>query len=135
MKSEKTPIAYMDGNCTLCSFGARAIDRLDKSGTIKICPIQTERGRTALIAHGLDPDDPDSWLFIDETGAYEGFDGMIRVGARSGGLGLILQPLRLVPRPIRNWLYRRIARNRYALFGRTDLCALPRPSLRARMVK
>lgn len=124
----------MDGTCALCSFGARAIDRLDKTGKIRICPIQTDRGRQMLAAHGLDPEDPDSWLFVDETGTYEGFDGMIRVGVRSGGPGRLLLVLRIVPPPVRRWLYRRIARNRYALFGRADLCAMPGESLRARLI-
>ena len=135
MKSEKIPTAYMDGNCALCSFGARMIDRLDRSGTIRICPIQTARGRAALKAHGLDPDDPDSWLFIDETGAHHGMDGMIRVGERAGGWGRVLTLLRILPPPLRRWLYARIARNRYALFGRHDMCAIPSASLQARLME
>ena len=40
----------------------------------------------------------------------------------------------LPPRPVRDWLYLRMARNRYALLGRTDLCALPDRELRARLI-
>jgi predicted DCC family thiol-disulfide oxidoreductase YuxK len=45
-----------------------------------------------------------------------------------------MSALRLIPPPVGRWLYRRIARNRYAMFGRGDLCALPAPSLRARLI-
>jgi predicted DCC family thiol-disulfide oxidoreductase YuxK len=48
---------------------------------------------------------------------------------------MALQPLRLLPRPAQDWLYRRLARNRYRLFGRTDICALPDPELRARLME
>jgi predicted DCC family thiol-disulfide oxidoreductase YuxK len=32
---------------------------------------------------------------------------------------------RVIPRPVRDWLYDRIARNRYRLFGRRDSCLVP----------
>lgn len=60
---------------------------------------------------------------------------MIRAGARVGGAGWLLQPLRLLPRPVQDWLYRLIARHRYRLFGRTDMCAVPDPALRARLME
>lgn len=59
------PVAVMDGTCALCSFGARMIHRLDRNGDIRICPIQTRMGRGLLAGHGLDPDDPASWMFIE----------------------------------------------------------------------
>lgn len=129
-----TPIAYMDATCALCCFGARMIDRLDRSGDIRICPIQSARGQAVLAAHGINQTDPESWLFIDDTGAYQGFDAMIRVGKRSGGWGHGLRLVQLLPGPLRDALYRRIARSRYAIFGRADMCALPRPSLQARLI-
>ncbi len=128
------PIAVMDGTCALCSFGARMIHRLDRTGDIRICPIQTEMGRGLLTGHGLDPDDPASWMFIEAGQVWTDFDAMIRVGERSGGWGRLLSLLRVIPRPLRNWLYARIARNRYAMFGRADLCALPDPGLQARLI-
>jgi predicted DCC family thiol-disulfide oxidoreductase YuxK len=39
-----------------------------------------------------------------------------------------------LPRAVQDWLYRRMARNRYALFGRTDMCAVPDPRLRKRLM-
>jgi len=33
----------------------------------------------------------------------------------------------LIPRALRDWLYNRIALNRYALFGQTQSCLLPTP--------
>jgi predicted DCC family thiol-disulfide oxidoreductase YuxK len=128
------PVAVMDGTCALCTVGARMIHRLDRQGDIRICPIQTAMGQRLLAANGLKVDDPDSWLFIEGGRVWRDFDALIRVGERSGGLGRVFSLLRIIPRPLRDWLYARIARNRYALFGRADLCALPDPALRARLV-
>lgn len=134
MTEHPIPVAIMDGDCALCTFGARAIDWLDQSGDIRICPIQTPLGQAILAENGLDPTDPSTWLFLDETGVYRDFDAMIRVGARSGGIGHVLRLLLLLPRPARRWLYHRIARNRYRWFGRRDMCAFPKASLQARII-
>ena len=128
------PIAVMDGTCALCALGARMVHRLDKSGEIRICPIQTDRGKALLLANGLDALDPDSWLFVADGRVHHDFDAMIALGEWCGGWGRLLFGLRLLPGPARRWLYRRIARNRYALFGRSNLCEIPDPGLRARLI-
>jgi len=46
-----------------------------------------------------------------------------------------VQPLRLLPRTVQDWLYRIVARNRYRLFGRTNMCAIPDPGLLARLIE
>jgi predicted DCC family thiol-disulfide oxidoreductase YuxK len=42
--------------------------------------------------------------------------------------------VRVVPRPARNWVYDRVARNRYRLFGRTDACLVPTPDVARRFL-
>jgi predicted DCC family thiol-disulfide oxidoreductase YuxK len=125
----------MDGDCALCCMGARMIARFDRAGDIRICRAQTRLGAALLHHYGLAPDDPESWLFIADGRAHASLDGIIRVGAQIGGVGWGLQALRVLPRPVRDWLYRRIARNRYSLFGRADICAIPDPALRARLLE
>jgi predicted DCC family thiol-disulfide oxidoreductase YuxK len=129
------PITVMDGECALCSFGARMIARFDRDGQFRICPGQTALG-TALLAHyGLKPDDPESWLLIMDGRAYGSLDAMVRVGQTVGGMGHVLRVLRILPRGLQDWIYRRIARNRYAMFGRGDMCALPDQRLRMRLLQ
>lgn len=128
------PVAVMDAACALCSWGARMLHRMDKSGDIKIAPMQSQTGAALMAENGLDPLDPDSWLFIEDGQVWRDFDAVIRVGVRSGGFGRACLVLRLIPRPMRNWLYARVARNRYAMFGRGDMCALPDPDFRARLL-
>lgn len=135
MRDAQYPIAVMDGTCALCSFGAKMINRLDRSGDIKIAPIQGETGAALMQANGLDALDPDSWLFIEEDGTvWRDLDALIRLGRRTGGVGWLLTWLRIFPAPARNWLYARVARNRYAMFGRADMCAIPDERLRARLL-
>ena len=127
------PVAVMDGDCALCSRGARMIAQLDRDGAFRICPVQSSTG-TALARHyGLEPGDPETWLFIDQGQAWSGMDAIIRIGKRLGGAGRLAGMMLILPRGSREWVYRRIAHNRYR-FGRTDMCATPDPELRRRLL-
>ena len=132
---DRGPIAFMDAECALCSRGARLISRFDRRGEFRICPVQSELGRAMLTHYGLDPGDADSWLYLEDGRAFTSIDAMIRVGRRLGGAGGLLIGLRLLPRPVQDWVYRRVARNRYRLFGSADMCALPDDALQKRLMR
>jgi len=40
-----------------------------------------------------------------------------------------------VPAPLRDWVYRLVARNRYRWFGRRHSCMVPTPELRTRFLQ
>ena len=131
---ETFAVAVMDGECALCTFGARLIDRFDKSCKIQICPVQSRLGRALLLHYQMDPNDPESWIFLEGGVCWTSFDAWIKAGEAVGGIGNLMRVFWLMPRHLRNWIYIRIARNRIAMFGRADMCSLPSPSLRARLI-
>ena len=124
----------MDAECSLCAKGAGWIARNDRACEFRIMPAQSEPGRSLLVHYDLDPDDPASWLYIEDGKAFASLDALIQVGLRLGGIWKALIILRLIPSPLRDWMYRLIARNRYRLYGHTELCALPDPEIRKRLV-
>ena len=128
------PVAIMDGDCTLCASGARIIARLDRQRVFRIGRTQSPIGAALVRHYGLEPDDPETWLFIEDGHAYSGMEAIIRIGTRLGGPARLLGAMRVLPRFAREWLYRRIARNRFR-FGRTDICALPDKELQARLLE
>ena len=125
----------MDGACALCSWGARTIAHHDKTDVFRITTVQSSTGRALLAEHDLDPDDPWSWLLVDQGRAYTGSDAILYAGRYLSAPWNILATLgRGVPRAIREPLYRWVATNRIAWFGRADLCALPDEKLRAKLI-
>lgn len=129
------PVVFMDGECALCSAGARWICRLDRAGEFRICATQNSIGQAMLVHYGFEPDDPDSWLYLVDGRAYTSIDAMTRVGQRLGGVGHIMRVLSVLPGTAQDWIYSRIARNRYRLFGRTQMCAFPDDALRKRLIE
>ncbi len=129
------PILFMDGECALCTRGARIISTLDRRQEFRICPTQSTLGRSILVHYDFDPADPDTWLYMDQGQVYGSLDAMIRVGNRLGDIGRLMNVFAIFPTAIQDWLYRRLARNRYWLFGRTQMCSVPDQRLRARLME
>lgn len=131
---DRGPMVFMDGDCALCSRGAWIIAKLDHAGEFRICPIQSTLGQSMLRHYGLDPQDPESWLCLIDGKAYTSLDAIIRTGRRLGGLGQVLRVLDILPRSVQDCLYRRIARNRYRILGRKNLCELRGRDVKRRLL-
>lgn len=125
----------MDAGCALCARGAAWIAHQDRAAEFRIIPVQSDLGAALLLHFGLDPDDPTSWLFLESGRAYTSLDAMIRAGRQLGRWNHALTVLRVLPRPVQDWLYARVARNRYRILGRADLCAMPDAAVQARLLR
>jgi predicted DCC family thiol-disulfide oxidoreductase YuxK len=91
----------------------------------KLLPMQAEEGKSLLAAHGIDPNDPATFLVLDGGTAFTQSDGAIHIIAALGGLWSVFKVARVIPKPWRDSLYRLLARNRYRWFGRRNTCYLP----------
>lgn len=128
-------IVVFDGVCALCNGWVDFLIERDARGRYRFAAMQTEAGRALLARHGLDPDDPVSFLLLDEQGAHTDTDAIVRVLAGLGGVWRVAAVGRFVPRFIRDPLYRLAARNRYRWFGRRDVCRAPDPTQRHRFIE
>jgi predicted DCC family thiol-disulfide oxidoreductase YuxK len=124
-----------DGVCFLCSRSVAFVLVRDRQKQFRFATLQSTRGRALLIRHGLDPEDPDSFLLADGAAGYANSDAIIRVVTALGGAWRLAALFRLVPRLLRDRLYRWIARNRYRWFGRREACMVPSPEMQGRFLE
>ena len=129
---ESRPLFLFDGICVLCSTGVSFLMRHDRQAKIALASAQSPLGRALYAHYGLEIDS--SYLLIADGRAYTKCDGFIRVGRQLGGVWRIAELLRLVPRPIRDWLYDRLAANRYRLFGTSGYCEILTPGQQQRLI-
>ena len=127
-------IIVFDGVCALCNGWVDFLLARDRHQRYSFAAMQSPAGRRLLATHGLDPDDPASFLLLDGQGAQTDTDAITRVLSGLGGGWRIAALGRLLPRAIRDRLYRIVARNRYRLFGRRDACRMPDPSQQHRFL-
>ena len=130
-------LVLYDGVCGLCDRTVQWLLRADRNGRLRFAPLQ---GPTAaeLRARLAIPDDVDAVIYVRRDAAGERFhthsDAILRL---CGVLPAIWRPLgwlRIVPRGLRDLVYRFIARHRYRWFGRFDVCRVPDPSVRERFL-
>jgi predicted DCC family thiol-disulfide oxidoreductase YuxK len=122
------PILIFDGNCVLCSTFVQFILRTDKGRHFRLLSAQSLLG-TALYRHlGLASVDYETNILLEDGHAWLKSEGSIRVFERLGFPWSLMSIGRLLPRPLRDWLYERIARNRLRWFGVRETCYLPDPS-------
>ena len=72
---------------------------------------------------------PPEWkiAYVDEKGVYEGADAVLLVFKRLGGLWRLPALFIYIPRPVKDYFYGIVSRNRYRIFGRRETCRVPSP--------
>jgi predicted DCC family thiol-disulfide oxidoreductase YuxK len=118
-------VVVFDGHCYVCSGSVRFMKRHPSEPPFELVPMQSARGRALLVEHGIDPDDPMTFLVLDGKKVLTQSDGVIQIVATLGWPWRIAAAGRILPKAWRDWLYRLLARNRYKWFGRRETCYLP----------
>lgn len=128
------PIIVFDAECILCSANAQFVLTHDRAGRFRLASMQGEAGSALFRRHGIDPADPDTLIVVDGDRVLRDSDAILSIYAGLGWPWRAVSIFTLVPRFVRDRIYRFIARNRYRLFGRRETCWLPAPEHRARML-
>jgi predicted DCC family thiol-disulfide oxidoreductase YuxK len=126
-------LVLFDGPCNLCNASVLFIIDRDPHARFRFASLQSPAGRAVLDAHGMQASAPESVVLIDEEGAWRESDAALRIAAGLRSPWPVLSAFRLFPRPLRDMLYRFVARRRYRWFG-VDACRLPSPELVERMI-
>jgi predicted DCC family thiol-disulfide oxidoreductase YuxK len=128
-------VIVFDGVCVLCTGSARFVIERDGARAFRFATTQSPLGQALFRHYGLDTEAFETNLVLIDGRAYGKLDSVAAVCWRLGGGWRLLAVLRFIPRPIADWLYDRIAKNRYTLFGRTEACMIPPPEWRARFIE
>ena len=119
------PVVLFDGVCNLCSGWVQFAIARDPAARLRFAAVQSPYGQDFLRRHDLPSDSFESFYLIDGGRVYEKSTAFLRLVPHLRQPWPLLRALRLVPRPLRDWCYDRIARNRYRLFGRRETCLMP----------
>jgi len=117
------PILFFDGVCGLCNGSIDLLVTEDQSRVLRYAPLQGETAKAYLTAQQVE--DLDTFYLWEDGKLLERSDAWIRVGVLVGGMWKLAWFLAAVPRPLRDGVYRLVARHRYRLFGKRDACRLP----------
>lgn len=129
-----SPIMLFDGVCNLCSGWVHFAVARDPVAKLRFAAIQSAHGQGFLRRRGLPTDRFETFYLIDDGRVFEKSTGFLRMVGFLRWPWPLLKAAWIVPRPLRDWLYDRIARNRYRLFGRRQTCLAPTPEIASRFL-
>jgi len=128
-------VIIFDGLCNLCARSVKFILDHEAAPVLRFASLQSPAGNRLLLELGFDPADAKTFVLVTDGSAYAKSEAAIRVASYLRGAWKLIGAIKILPRPIRDWLYDVVARNRYRWFGRREACMAPSPDLRARFLQ
>ena len=122
-------LIVFDNVCVLCSGFVQWVMAHDRSRRFWFTPAQGPIGQALYRDLGLDPVRFETNLVVVDGIVYGKLEAFVKVAIQLGGVWRAAAVLRILPAPLRDWLYDAIAQNRYRLFGRRETCWLPRAGM------
>ena len=120
-------IVVFDAKCLLCSGWVRFLLARPRGRRIRFASMQGATGRRLLLDAGLQPDNLQTLLVLEGGRAWQDTAAILRVLDALGWPWKLAWAGWLVPAPLRDGMYRWVARRRYRLFGASTACMVPPP--------
>lgn len=137
---ESNPVVLYDGVCGLCNRLNQFILKRDIHDRFRFASLQSEFAASLLKRHGADAKDLNTVYVALENGQpgerlLSRSDAIIYVLTQLPGIWKLAIAGRVVPKVLRDGLYKAVARNRYRVFGKHDSCMLPDPKHRHKFLE
>ncbi len=127
-------IVLFDGVCYLCSGWASFLLKYDRRALFRLASVQSEAGQAILHYHGFPTDVYETMVYVEAGTAFTKSTAFLKIIGQLPYPWAALRFLAVVPLAIRDWLYDRVALNRYTLFGRRRECFVPDPESAKRFI-
>jgi predicted DCC family thiol-disulfide oxidoreductase YuxK len=129
-------ILLFDGVCNLCNRVVLFVIKRDAGAKFRFAALQSEAGQRLLKKFKLPLNDFDSFVLIIGEKYYLRSTAGLHVFKELGGSWKLIYYLLIIfPVPLRDLVYRFVAKTRYRIFGRKDSCMIPSPGIKERFLE
>jgi predicted DCC family thiol-disulfide oxidoreductase YuxK len=132
MKTTVAPILLFDGVCNLCQGTVQFVIERDKKATVKFASLQSDFALQQFAKFGIPAHYLDSIVLIENKRISYKSSAALRLCRYLDGLWPAMRVFILVPKPLRDFIYDWVARNRYRWFGKQETCWIPNRELLSR---
>jgi predicted DCC family thiol-disulfide oxidoreductase YuxK len=124
LKQNKKIILF-DGECNLCDGSVQFLLENDSNDIFRFASLQSDFGKKIQHEYGIDSSRINSVILIDDYVQYKSkTNAMFSIIQSMGKFWKLLFIFWIIPKPIRDWVYMRVAKNRYDLFGKKNTCMI-----------
>jgi predicted DCC family thiol-disulfide oxidoreductase YuxK len=129
-------VLLFDGVCNLCNGWVDFLIGRDHRKRLRFGSLQSDAGNERVNRLAIPATGPDlrTVILIEGQRVYTESSAALRALATLGGLYKVALALLVIPRFLRDAVYRWIARNRYHWFGKRDTCRIPTADERERFL-
>lgn len=122
---QKHDIILFDAICVICNGWAKFLIKHDKKLKFKLVSAQSALGEQILQYYAMSTTHYTTMIVILNGQLYTESTALLKVMQHLGLPFSLMNTGYLIPRPIRDFLYRCVALHHYQLFGQTDNYLLP----------
>jgi predicted DCC family thiol-disulfide oxidoreductase YuxK len=126
-------IILFDGVCNFCNSSVQFIIKRDPKGLYKFASLQSTTGERLKKENEITAD-LDSFIYLEGKNVFDKSTAVLKVCKGLKGLWKLCYIFIVIPKPLRDVVYKWIARNRYKWFGKRDSCMIPTPEQRNRFL-
>lgn len=127
-------VIFFDGVCNLCNGFVQFVIKHDRSNKFYFSSLQSGPGVHLLESLPQTGKTPDSIMLYSEGRVYSESTAVLRIMGQLSGILPLAGLFLVVPKFIRDTIYKWIARNRYKWFGRKEMCMIPTPALKQKFI-
>jgi predicted DCC family thiol-disulfide oxidoreductase YuxK len=131
----QSPVVLFDGECNLCNGFVNFLLRYDRKEVFRFASLQSDIAKSLVGTRlGDNPIDADTVVLVEGDAIFLRSDAALRIAALLPWPWRAAKVLTLVPRPIRDFAYRVVARYRKRIFRKKVTCRLPTADERRRLL-
>lgn len=134
MTSAPQFVVLFDGVCNLCNNSVQFILKRDKKKKFLFGSLQGEAGQKLLKKFHLPTDNFHSFVLIEGEHVYTQSTAALRMAKHLKRGWQLLYGFIILPKFLRDGIYKWIATNRYKWFGKRDTCRIPTPEEKSRFL-
>src|SRR5262249_9133863 len=123
-----------DGVCNLCHAGVQFILKRDPQAKFRFAALQSAPAQNFLAVHPI-KSAGDTMILVEGERVSTESTAALRIARYLKWPWPLLYAGILLPRCLRDPIYRWVARNRYGWFGKREECWLPAPEFAGRFLK
>ncbi len=131
-KPKQSGLLFFDGVCSMCNGLINFMMAEDRNDSLQFASLQGETAKAQVDSKYLE--NLNSIVFQTGDKTYVESDGVIHALASIGGMYKLVLVFKIVPKFIRDKIYALISANRYKWFGKKDLCRMPSPEERDKLL-
>lgn len=128
-------IIFFDGICNLCNGFVQFVIKRDERNVFRFGSLQSEGVQNLLKRFGSEYHDLTSIVLLDGQNIATESDAVLKIARELRGMWSLLYAFIIVPKIVRDSVYRIVARYRYRFFGKRDSCMIPTPELMDKFIE